>query len=154
MRLVLLASILMILLASAIVNYQVRSKRGDVSDITSIKFLAFSENWDADAEDDGFTIMIYFVDDKNPKKMIKVKEFTAIIRIFEFQSDLDFHTDENSLIFEVNHLIENNNHYSPEIRISYDDLPSNFPTHCWLEVTLAIPEVGTFKATDEIYIHE
>jgi hypothetical protein len=70
-----------------------------------------------------------------------------MIKIFSAQIDSDSHFIKGSMLFEETYTITDNKSQYPEIRISYNDLPSDIFTGSCIEVAVDIPGAGTFTDT-------
>jgi hypothetical protein len=118
--------------------------------ITHIMTITLPENWDADAEDDGITISIIFLDKNGLPLSFKDTLFLVAIKFYTVKYDENYDPVRGEWFYKAN-LEANNSTKVDKIRIPYEKLPENFPEYAWLEVNIQIK--GTvYESVEETVI--
>lgn len=142
--------VLLFLLIGCIGQFQ----PSNVSEIVSITASSVIRNWDADAENDGIAVDITFWDDQHDVVSFEGVQCKVIVRIFTLRAALT--PEKDRLVYEGTFMINGSNDvdavFHRGIQIPFEDInvdKRKDPQFGIMEITVEIPNVGRFSASDE-----
>jgi hypothetical protein len=135
----------------------VPTEKQGIKDLATISITAVSQNWDADAEDDGIFLGIMYLDSKGQFIHFSNIPVLVTVELYSYRGVLDtFHHNKMELIYKtqvsVDHDMLWSEAYGSSIRIPFENIPidhSKYYEFGTMKVMVTTPSQGDFEAIED-----